>query len=106
MIENINAKFSLGELVNHNLFGYRGVIFDLDHKFLGSLEWYEKVAKSKPPKDQPWYHVLVDGSDIQTYVAERNLSIDKSKYPISHPRTDDYFSSLGTDGYILRKQEH
>jgi heat shock protein HspQ len=55
------AKFSIGQLVHHRLFDYRGVIVDVDAVFLGSEEWYEQVAKSKPPKDQPWYHVLVHG---------------------------------------------
>ena len=67
------VKFSIGQLVHHRLFDYRGVIVDVDPFFLGSEEWYEHVAKSKPPKDQPWYHVLVHGGNGRTYVAQRNL---------------------------------
>ena len=62
------AKFSIGQIVQHKLFNYRGVIMDVDFKFLGSHEWYEKVARSQPPKDQPWYHILVDNSIHQTYI--------------------------------------
>ena len=43
------------------------------YKFLGSEVWYEEVARSRPPKDQPWYHVLVNDAIHQTYVSERNL---------------------------------
>ena len=45
------VKFSVGELVHHRLFDYRGVIVDVDHKFQGTEEWYEAVAKSRPPKN-------------------------------------------------------
>ena len=38
-----------------------------------------------PPKDEPWYHVLVDGSTQMTYVAERNLEADPDPGPIQHP---------------------
>ena len=48
-----SAKFSIGQLVHHVLFDYRGVIVDVDPHFLGSEEWYANVAKSRPPKDRP-----------------------------------------------------
>lgn len=57
------VKFSVGDLVQHRRFNYRGVIVDVDSFFRGSDEWYELVAKSRPPKNKPWYHVLVHGSD-------------------------------------------
>jgi heat shock protein HspQ len=53
-------KFFIGQVVHHKLFYYRGVIVDVDNKFLGNDEWYTKVARSRPPKDQPRYHVLVN----------------------------------------------
>ncbi len=95
-----NAKFAPGALVLHSLFDYRGVVIDLDPHFLGTPEWYENVAKSKPPKDRPWYHVLVDGGEIRTYVAERNLEPDPSGEPINHPDIGAYFSGLGDGAYI------
>ena len=53
------ADFHIGQLVLHAKFGYRGVVFDVDPVFQLSDEWYEQVARSRPPKDRPWYHVLV-----------------------------------------------
>ena len=79
------ALFFVGQIVHHKKFDYRGVVFDVDATFQGSDEWYELVARSRPPKNKPWYHVLVDGSDHATYVAERNLQADKSGQPITHP---------------------
>jgi heat shock protein HspQ len=106
MSNSVTAKFAPGDLVTHNLFEYRGVVIDLDPHFLGSVEWYENVAKSKPPKDRPWYHVLVDGGDIRTYVAERNLQSDPSGQPINHPDIDSHFSRLGAGGYVSRRREN
>jgi heat shock protein HspQ len=57
-----------------------------------SDEWYEQVARSRPPRDQPWYHVLVHGATHMTYVAERNLEPDESGEPIAHPLLDRFFS--------------
>ena len=100
----ITAKFAVGQLVQHRMFEYRGVIIDVDPEFHGSEEWYETVARSRPPKDAPWYHVLVDGSELQTYVAERNMEPDDSRAPIHHPGVDVYFEGLGEEGYIPRRK--
>jgi heat shock protein HspQ len=95
-----HARFSIGELIHHRLFDYRGVIVDVDPVFQSSEEWYEKVAQSRPPKDKPWYHVLVDGADHSTYVAERNLDADDSSMPIRHPMVEQFFDRLENGRYI------
>jgi len=100
------AKFSVGQLIQNRLFGYRGVIIDIDPEFHGSDDWYQNVARSKPPKDRPWYHVLVDGAAQRTYVAERNLEPDEEGGPVRHDCINDYFQGLGEDGYILRNKGH
>ncbi len=88
------AKFSIGQCIEHRLFRYRGVIIDVDPEFLGADAWYDEVAKSRPPKDEPWYHVLVHDSDTQTYVAERNLTKDASSEPVSHPMVSEIFTGF------------
>lgn len=70
------AKFDVGQLIQHKLFNYRGVIVDVDPVFQNSDEWYEQVALSKPPRNKPWYRVLVHNAVHETYVAERNLRAD------------------------------
>jgi len=97
-----DARFGIGDVVHHRRFDYRGVIFDVDASFQGEEEWYEKVALSRPPKQRPWYHVLVDGADHTTYVAERHLELDRSGDPIRHPLLDHFFDSF-RDGRYRRQ---
>ncbi len=103
-MSSIEAKFGPGDLIVHGIFDYRGVVIDVDPHFLGTPDWYNKVAKSRPPKDSPWYHVLVDGGGLRTYVAERNLEADPSGKPIDHPDIGDYFSGLGGGAYVPRRK--
>ena len=93
----MSSIFTIGQLVHHRKFAYRGVIIGVDQTFQGSDEWYDVVARSRPPKDKPWYHVLVDGAVHRTYVAERHLEPDDSHDPIEHPELADFFD-LFRDG--------
>ena len=96
---DITCKYSLGQIIHHLRFDYRGVIVDVDATFQGTEEWYREMAKSKPPRDKPWYHVLVDQSFTMTYVAERNLEADPSPKPINHPLIDQYFNRFEKGSY-------
>ncbi len=96
----IQPLFFIGQLVHHKKFDYRGVIIDVDAVFEGTEEWYQQVALSRPPKDKPWYHVLVDNSNQLTYVAERHLEQDHSNEAINHPAVDMYFDDFANGVYI------
>ena len=96
------SRFGVGELVRHRLFDYRGVIVDVDPCFRLTEEWYEQVARSRPPKDRPWYHVLVHGAVHTTYVAERNLEAEETAAPIDHPLVDEFFSGFEQGRYKRR----
>ncbi len=100
------AVFSIGQIIHHKLFNYRGVIYDVDPVFQGTEQWYQQVAKSRPPKDQPWYHVLVDGQIMETYVAERNLEPDESVEPVDHPLLDQFFSEFREGKYRLKRHNN
>ena len=51
------AKFSIGEIVKHKHFNFRGVIYDVDFEFNNSEEWYQSIPKEvRPRKNQPFYH--------------------------------------------------
>ena len=76
MSESAKAKYCIGQLIQHKIFDYRGIILSVDLEFKSTDEWYEAVAKSRPPKNEPWYHVLVHQKGHQTYVAEQNLQPD------------------------------
>jgi heat shock protein HspQ len=98
------ARFSVGQLVHHRLFDYRGVVYDVDAVFSGSEDWYEQVARTRPPKDEPWYHVLPEGMQHTTYVAERNLESDPDDRPIEHELIDVYFESFTGGAYLPRRE--
>lgn len=100
------AKFSVGQVIQHNLFDYRGVIIDVDPTYQKDDVWYERMARTRPPKDQPWYQVLVHESDSETYVAERNLRLDGSLKPVENPRVEMYFLSFSEGKYFPKKNLH
>lgn len=100
------SKFAVGQIVHHKKFGYRGVVVDVDPVFQGTEEWYGAVAKSRPPKDRPWYHVLVDGASHSTYVAERHLEPDESGREIHHPALDRFFDGFTGGRYSRNASLH
>jgi len=100
------AKFSIGQVVKHLSFGYLGVIVDVDPCFQLSDEWYRQMARSRPPKDRPWYHVLVDKAEHLTYVAERNLDTAKPAQRIEHPLIDSFFDHYENGRYLFRQNVH
>lgn len=93
------AKFEVGQIVRHRKFDYRGVVYDVDPSFQGSDAWYDQVARSRPPKDQPWYHVLVHDAAHTTYVAERHLEPDEEGGPIRHELVDQLFGGFENGRY-------
>ena len=80
------AKFSIGNIVKHKHFDFRGVIYDVDFEFSNSEDWYQSIPKDvRPRKDQPYYHLLAENEEItyEAYVSEQNLILDdsnKNKY--------------------------
>ncbi len=42
-------KFHPGQVIRHKLFDYRGVVVGVDQTFQLSEEWYDEVARSRPP---------------------------------------------------------
>ena len=96
----LKANFSVGDLGHHRLFNSRGVVVDVDPNFMLSDEWYETVAVSRPPKDEPWYRVLVHNATHDTYVAEQNLEPDPTGEPVSHPLVDLQFAAFRNGHYI------
>ncbi len=104
--EMLSAQFTLGDLVHHKLFDYRGVVVDVDPRFQLTEEWYERVARTRPPREQPWYHVLVHESNHSTYVAERNLEPDRSGEEINNPMIEQFFTHLANGRYVHDLQVH
>ena len=99
----LQANFAVGDVIHHRLFDYRGVIVDVDATFSGDDRWYDQVARSRPPKDAPWYHVLVSEATHMTYVAEQNLEADLTGVPAQHPLLEQLFDEF-CDGRYVRKR--
>ena len=104
MAQETAASFHVGQIVHHVRFDYRGVVFNVDAEFSGDDEWYEQVARSRPPKDKPWYHVLPHGAQHTTYVAERNLEADTLDTPIEHPLLSVLFGELRGGSYTPKEK--
>ncbi|MCB1833211.1 MAG: heat shock protein HspQ [Geminicoccaceae bacterium] len=101
-----NARFSIGQVVKHRIFPFRGVIFDVDPEFANTDEWYEAIpADVRPRKDQPFYHLLAENSEAYyvAYVSEQNLRSDEAGGPVGHPQVTEIFDEL-EDGQYRPKQ--
>jgi|TARA_B110000902_G_scaffold66288_1_gene78748 heat shock protein HspQ len=97
------AKFSIGSIVKHKHFDFRGVIYDVDFEFNNSEEWYQSIPKEvRPRKNQPFYHLLAESNDVtyEAYVSEQNLLVDDSKQPIRHPLISEIFVGKKGTGYL------
>ena len=97
------AKFSIGEVVKHRHFDFRGVIYDVDFEFNNSEEWYQSIPKDgRPRKNQPFYHLLAESNDVtyEAYVSEQNLLIDDSNEPVKHPLIEEIFVGKKGTSYL------
>ena len=103
-----HARFSIGDVVRHRLFDFRGVIFDVDPVFANTDEWYDAIPEGvRPEKNQPFYHLLAENAESSyvAYVSQQNLLPDDSDEPVDHPAISGLFTKLAGGRYAL-KREH
>jgi len=93
------AKYRYGQIVHHKTFDYRGVVVDVHPQFQGTEEWYDRATRTEPPKDQPWYEVLVHDKGVETYVAQENLEPDDTQDPVEHPLVRVFFNEFSDGTY-------
>ncbi len=101
------TRFSIGDVVRHRLYDFRGVIFDVDPVFANSEEWYEQIPEDmRPRKDQPFYHLLAENDDSSyvAYVSQQNLLMDDSGGPIDHPTVPQLFEQFRDGRYQMRRR--
>ena len=101
------AKYSIGQVVRHRVYPFRGVVFDVDPTFSNTDEWYESIPENiRPTKDQPFYHLLAENAESEyiAYVSEQNLIPDTSGEPIRHSELNERFAADDTGGYRARGQ--
>lgn len=102
------AKYTIGQVVKHRLFTFRGVIFDIDPVFDNTEEWWQSIpAEVRPRKDQPFYHLFAENSETEyvAYVSEQNLLPDTSDLPIRHPQVDEVFERDDAGAYRPRHNQ-
>lgn len=102
-----HARFCIGDVVKHRLFGFRGVVFDIDPVFANSEEWYEAIPEDiRPDRDQPFYHLLAENGESSyiAYVGQQNLLSDDSEEPVDHPAISGLFSSYANGRYMLQSR--
>jgi heat shock protein HspQ len=102
-----HARFRIGDTVRHRMFGFRGLIFDIDPVFANSEEWYEAIpAAMRPARDQPFYHLFADNgeSSYVAYVSQQNLIEDETGDPIDHPAIEALFEQQADGRYALDPQ--
>ena len=102
------AKFSIGAQVKHRVYGFRGVIFDVDPEFDNTEEWYESIPENvRPRRDQPFYHLFAETPERSPYIAyvsEQNLVPDEDDEPINHPELFEYFEDMRDGRYVPRQK--
>ncbi|NVJ69540.1 MAG: heat shock protein HspQ [Alphaproteobacteria bacterium] len=98
-------QFTIGQVVRHRFFPFRGVVFDVDAEFSNSEEWWESIpAEIRPAKEQPFYHLFAENEDssYEAYVSQQNLIADDSDEPVNHPDVPELFGDLKEGLYQLK----
>ncbi|MDP2652678.1 MAG: heat shock protein HspQ [Candidatus Omnitrophota bacterium] len=92
-------RFGRGQFVRHKQMLYRGLVVDFDLRCDdgGILPQGQPAAD----REQPWYHLLVDGSDQVSYIPESHLEPDPLRSPIQHPLIGHFFTKT-PDGRWIR----
>ena len=91
-------KFTIGQAVSHRRYQYRGLVVDFDLRCRADEDWYS-TNRTQPDRNQPWYHVLVDGSDAVTYAAQVNLEADHTGQPVHHSLVPHLFERFEAGRY-------
>jgi heat shock protein HspQ len=102
------AKYTIGQVVKHRLFSFRGVIFDIDPVFNNTEEWWQAIpAEIRPRKDQPYYHLFAENAETEyvAYVSEQNLLPDTSDKPVRHPQVAEVFVRDDSGAYRPRRSQ-
>ena len=99
------AKYTIGQLVKHRLYPFRGVVFDVDPEFDNTDEWYESIPEDvRPSKHQPFYHLFAENDETEyvAYVSEQNLLPDTQSQPLRHPQISEMFNVDADGAYIVK----
>ena len=99
------ARFSVGQVVRHRFYPFRGVVFDIDPEFDNTEEWWLSIPEEiRPHKEQPYYHLLAENSETEyiAYVSEQNLLPDTSGEALRHAGIAEMFERDAAGAYRMR----
>jgi len=105
-MKSSEAKYTIGQVVRHRIYPFRGVIFDVDPEFANTEEWWLSIPEDmRPRKDQPFYHLLAENEENEyiAYVSEQNLLPDDTGKPLRHPQIAEMFEP-GSEGQFAVKR--
>eukprot|EP00850_Spirogloea_muscicola_P000011 SM000001S04413 [mRNA] locus=s1:1028:2732:- [translate_table: standard] len=105
--ERAGVLYSVGSVIRHRKYGYRGVIFGWDRICSRPIDWMVRMRIFDLPSgaDQPFYHVLPDevGREASQpkYVAQDNIDLLPGER-VRHRGIGEYFDkySEGLRRYI------
>ena len=94
-------KFVIGEVIEHKKYQYRGLIVAFDKTCQAEDDWYQS-NQTQPDRNQAWYHILVDGGQHVTYVAESNIRLGETGKAVVHPLLNLFFFGIdeGNNRYL------
>ena len=93
-----NVEFSIGQVVKHKRYGYRGVLVGWDKVCSAPKEWQEamRIDQLQDKDGQAFYHTLVDtrdrpGEPQRTYMAAENVQLHPEQGPVNRPEVESHF---------------
>lgn len=110
------VNFRVGNIVQHRIKGYRGVVVGWDHRARAPQEWFKAHYDSDKVlaahiRQEPHYAILVDTRDRNppqmVYVPQHllvrfSLSLSSPFDQVVHPVMDDYFVHFNGLNYVPR----
>ncbi|PXF30822.1 hypothetical protein WH50_13195 [Pokkaliibacter plantistimulans] len=107
------AKYAIGQIVQHRYLGYRGVIVDVDYAYALDQAVLNEVNanlsnEGKPPleADQPFYVILSGDTQDHLYISEVNLRDYDDFLDVDHEEIPQYFQSVEQGHYVPRFSVH
>jgi heat shock protein HspQ len=101
------TKFSIGQVIRHRLYAFRGVVFDVDPQFADRAPSNETInlIEDRQHKDQPFYYLFAENEQTPyiAYVSEQNLMPDPTDEPVNHPQIDAMFERDENGSYRRRQ---
>ena len=88
-----------GRVVRDRVSGARAVVVQRDPVCARDGLWYTSRS-DRPRRDQPWFHLLFDGSALTGYLAQEDLELEAMPTPVEHPLLNLYFNGFESGSHV------